>query len=433
MQSLQEIRDHESPACTSLLPISVIVPVRNEARNLPRCLESLRQFGEVYVIDSQSSDESVELARTAGAKIVQFYYQGGWPKKRQWALNTLPLKYEWVLLLDADEVVTPSLAREIRAAISDPAINGYHLGLQMWFLGRPLRFSGARFWKTSVFRRKKGRFECRLAAQDSSMADMEIHEHVIVDGPTAFLKEPLIHHNIDSLSRYIRKHDEYSNWESEVLSQTLGPEDLRPRLFCSQAHRGPDGAGIWERSFPDGSYVGLGSRRLAILDLTSDGQMPMCNEDGSVWITYNGEIYNFAELRRELEGKGHRFVSHTDTEVIIHLYEQEGSECVRRLNGMFAFAICDLRGTKPLLLVARDHFGIKPFYYVQRSEKFAFASEIKALLQLPGVEPEIDRQALHQYLSFLWVPDPATMFGGIFKLPAGHYGIWQDAHFQIKQ
>jgi glycosyltransferase involved in cell wall biosynthesis len=237
MQSLQEIRDSESPACASLLPISAIVPVRNEARNLPRCLESLRQFAEVYVIDSQSSDESVELARTAGAKIVQFHYQGGWPKKRQWALNTLPLKYEWVLLLDADEVVTPSLAREIRAAISDPGINGYHLGLQMWFLGRPLRFSGARFWKTSLFRREKGRFECRLAAQDSSMADMEIHEHVIVDGPTAFLKEPLIHHNIDSLSRYIRKHDEYSNWESEVLSQTLGPEDLQPGLFGSQAQR----------------------------------------------------------------------------------------------------------------------------------------------------------------------------------------------------
>ncbi len=237
MQSLQEIRDSESPACASLLPISVIVPVRNEARNLPRCLESLRQFAEVYVIDSQSSDESVELARTAGAKIVQFYYQGGWPKKRQWALNTLPLKYEWVLLLDADEVVTPSLAREIRDAISDPAINGYHLGLQMWFLGRPLRFSGARFWKTCLFRREKGRFECRLAAQDSSMADMEIHEHVIVDGSTTFLKEPLIHHNVDSLSRYIRKHDEYSNWESEVLSQTLGPEDLQPHLFGSQAQR----------------------------------------------------------------------------------------------------------------------------------------------------------------------------------------------------
>jgi asparagine synthase (glutamine-hydrolysing) len=138
-----------------------------------------------------------------------------------------------------------------------------------------------------------------------------------------------------------------------------GNRNTLARMNHVQAHRGPDGAGIWERSFPDGSYFGLGSRRLAILDLSSDGQMPMCNEDGSVWITYNGEIYNFAELRDELEAKGHCFVSHTDTEVIIHLYEQEGSECVRRLNGMFAFAICDLRGTKPLLLVARDHFGIK--------------------------------------------------------------------------
>jgi len=212
-----------------------------------------------------------------------------------------------------------------------------------------------------------------------------------------------------------------------------GNRNTLARMNHVQVHRGPDGAGIWERSFPDGSYVGLGSRRLAILDLSSDGQMPMCNEDGSVWITYNGEIYNFAELRRELEAKGHCFVSHTDTEVIIHLYEQEGPECVRRLNGMFAFAICDLRRTEPVLLVARDHFGIKPFYYVQRSEKFAFASEIKALLEVPSVEAEIDRQALHQYLSFLWVPDPATMFAGISKLPPGHYGIWQDGHFQTKQ
>ena len=110
-----------------------------------------------------------------------------------------------------------------------------------------------------------------------------------------------------------------------------------------QAHRGPDDSGLWERKFPDGSYVGLGSRRLAILDLSPDGHMPMCNEDRTVWITYNGEIYNFAELRRELESKGHRFVSNTDTEVVIHLYEQEGPDCVKRLNGMFAFAICDLR------------------------------------------------------------------------------------------
>jgi glycosyltransferase involved in cell wall biosynthesis len=191
----------------------------------------------VYVIDSQSADESVELARTAGARVVQFHYRGGWPKKRQWALDTLPLKNDWVLLLDADEAVTPALIREIRSVIDNPERNGYYLALQMWFLGRPLRFSGARFWKMSLFRRNKARFECRLAAQDNSMADMEIHEHVMVNGPTAFLKEPLMHHNVDSLSRYIRKHDEYSNWESEVLSRVPGPEDLQPRLFGSQAQR----------------------------------------------------------------------------------------------------------------------------------------------------------------------------------------------------
>ena len=176
--------------------------------------------------------------------------------------------------------------------------------------------------------------------------------------------------------------------------------------------------------------MGLGSRRLAILDLSPDGHMPMCNEDRTVWITYNGEIYNFAELRRELEGKGHRFASHTDTEVIIHLYEQEGPDCVKRLNGMFAFAICDLRSATPTLFVARDHFGVKPFYYFHAAERFAFASEIKALLQVPGIEAELDPQSLHQYLTFLWVPDPKTMFREILKLPAGHYAILRNGELQ---
>ena len=212
-----------------------------------------------------------------------------------------------------------------------------------------------------------------------------------------------------------------------------GDRDTLARMTQVQAHRGPDDFGLWDRKFPDGSYIGLGSRRLAILDLSPVGHMPMCNEDGTVWITYNGEIYNFAELRVELEGKGHRFNSHTDTEVIVHLYEQEGPECVKRLNGMFAFAICDLRSSSPTLFVARDHFGIKPFYYVHRGDHFAFASEIKALLQIREIEAVLDPQALHQYLTFLWVPDPKTMFRGIFKLPAGHYAIWNNRDLAIKQ
>lgn len=200
-----------------------------------------------------------------------------------------------------------------------------------------------------------------------------------------------------------------------------------------QAHRGPDDSGVWDRRFPDGSYVGLGSRRLAILDLSPLGHMPMCNENRTIWITYNGEIYNFAGLRAELESKGHRFVSHTDTEVILHLYEEEGPDCVKRLSGMFAFAICDLRAGTPTLFIARDHFGIKPFYYFHKGDRFAFASEIKALLHVPGIEAELDPESLHQYLTFLWVPDPRTMFRGIVKLPAGHYGILRNGELEITQ
>jgi asparagine synthase (glutamine-hydrolysing) len=212
-----------------------------------------------------------------------------------------------------------------------------------------------------------------------------------------------------------------------------GDKEVLARMTRVQAHRGPDDSGLWERRFPDGSYIGLGSRRLAILDLSADGHMPMCNEDGTVWITYNGEIYNFQELRRELQSKGHRFASNTDTEVLIHLYEQEGAECVHRLKGMFAFAICDLRSGRPELFLARDHFGVKPFYYAVRGRKLAFASEVKALLNVPEIKAELDLESLHQYLTFLWVPDPNTMFRGICKLPAGHCATFRDGELKIRQ
>jgi asparagine synthase (glutamine-hydrolysing) len=212
-----------------------------------------------------------------------------------------------------------------------------------------------------------------------------------------------------------------------------GDRETLVRMTHVQAHRGPDDSGLWDRRFPDGSYIGLGSRRLAILDLSAVGHMPMCNEDRTVWITYNGEIYNFAALRKGLESKGHRFASHTDTEVIVHLYEEEGPDCVRRLNGMFSFAICDLRSATPMLFVARDHFGIKPFYYFHDGERFAFASEIKALLQIPEIEAELDRESLHQYLTFLWVPDPKTMFRRILKLPAGHYATLRKGELRLTQ
>ena len=210
-----------------------------------------------------------------------------------------------------------------------------------------------------------------------------------------------------------------------------GSRETLARMTHVQAHRGPDDSGIWEQRFPDGSYLGLGSRRLAILDLSHSGHMPMANENRSVFITYNGEVYNFRELRRELEARGCRFFSDTDTEVVLRLYEAEGPDCVKRLNGMFAFAICDLRSGNPTVFLARDHFGVKPFYYWYRGRQMAFASEIKALLEVPGLAAELDPESLHQYLTFLWVPDPRTMFRGIYKLPAGHYAVLKSGELSL--
>jgi asparagine synthase (glutamine-hydrolysing) len=212
-----------------------------------------------------------------------------------------------------------------------------------------------------------------------------------------------------------------------------GGREVLARMTHVQAHRGPDDAGLWERRFPDGSYLALGSRRLAILDLSASGHMPMANEDRSVVITYNGEIYNFADLRLELQSKGYRFFSDTDTEVVLRLYEEEGADCVKRLNGIFAFGICDMRSGTPVVFLARDHFGVKPFYYWYRGRQMAFASEVKALLEVPGITTEIDPASLHQYLTFLWVPDPKTMFQGIFKLPAGHCATLKGGELTIDQ
>lgn len=253
MQKIAELRDSQgdqssfsksnegrmqSAAQSVILPISVVVPVRNEAQNLSRCLESLRGVGEIWVLDSQSTDGTIEIANSFGAHVVQFHYQGGWPKKRQWALDTLPLGYEWVLLLDADEALTPELVAEMLSVLQDSNVDGYYIGLEMVFLGRRLRHSGASFYKLSLFRRGRGRFECRAQDQDMSMCDMEVHEHVLVSGKTGKLKQRLLHRNVESLSRYIRKHDEYSNWEVRVARHAQGnPSELKPALFGTQAQR----------------------------------------------------------------------------------------------------------------------------------------------------------------------------------------------------
>ena len=240
MPKLEDPKQLESLPTLATLPISVIVAARNEARNLPRCLASLRDAAEVYVVDSQSTDATVSIAESYGAHVVQFHYQGGWPKKRQWAIDSLPLSYDWILLIDADEALSPELVTEIQRAIQSPEFDGYFMKLRMFFLGRELRHSGAAFYKLLLFRRGKARFECRLREQDDSMADMEVHEHIIADSQARVgkLHHVLIHHNVDSLSHYIQKHDKYSNWDARVwLEGDASLRDLAPSFFGSQAQR----------------------------------------------------------------------------------------------------------------------------------------------------------------------------------------------------
>src|SRR5580700_5791852 len=197
------------------------------------------------------------------------------------------------------------------------------------------------------------------------------------------------------------------------------------RMIAALPHRGPDSHGVQNL----GPCV-LGNTRLAIVDLSERGHMPMCNEDSTVWITYNGECYNAAELRPSLIALGHRFRSTTDTEVIVHLYEQYGDSCVERLRGMFAFAIWDLRRRK--LLLARDRLGIKPLYYNYADEhgRLLFASEIKALLASRVVPRKIDPCGIRAFLQLGHVPPPWTAIQGVKPLEAGYVGVWQDGSFK---
>lgn len=189
-------------------------------------------------------------------------------------------------------------------------------------------------------------------------------------------------------------------------------------------HRGPDDEGF----FIDNG-VALGARRLKIIDLET-GNQPQCNEDGTIWITYNGEIYNFLELRKELEDKGHRFKTKSDTEAILHLYEEEGEKGLKKLRGMFAFGIWD--GRKKRLLLARDRIGKKPLYYTIIDSTIIFSSEIKGILKFEKVERGLDLNALDLYLTLEYIPSPLSIFKGIKKLMPGHYLIFDERGVQEK-
>jgi asparagine synthase (glutamine-hydrolysing) len=211
--------------------------------------------------------------------------------------------------------------------------------------------------------------------------------------------------------------------------ERVQPEILR-RMGETLKHRGPDDEGEWIHHSGELS-VGLGHKRLSIIDLSSAARQPMCNEDGKIWLSYNGEIYNFRELRNELAAKGHTFKSSSDSEVIIHLYEEMGVGCLERLSGMFAFALWD--DARHTLFLARDRIGKKPLHYAVYEGGIAFASEIKALLNHPKVVREMDLSSLNKYLTFEYVPAPNTIFKSIKKLEPGHYLLHRNGKFEVRK
>lgn len=204
--------------------------------------------------------------------------------------------------------------------------------------------------------------------------------------------------------------------------------DSLKRMRDTMMHRGPDDEGLY---LSKNSTVGLGHRRLSIIDLSPLGKQPLSNEDGTVWVVCNGEIYNFHELRKELEGLGHTFRSRTDTEVIIHAYEAWGDRCVERFRGMFAFAIWDEPHRR--LLLARDRIGIKPLFYYWDGKVFIFASELKGILGYPGVNVSLDPTALFDYLTYLYIPAPKTIYKQVRKLKPGHILTFEGAEPKEQQ
>jgi asparagine synthase (glutamine-hydrolysing) len=214
----------------------------------------------------------------------------------------------------------------------------------------------------------------------------------------------------------------------------IGPDPVDREALARMTHvlhhRGPDDDGFFVGEYDDGIGVGLGFRRLSIIDLET-GNQPIANESGSLQLVFNGEIYNFRELRQELEARGHRFATNADTEVVVHLYEDLGTRCVERLNGMFAFALWD--EARRELVLARDRFGKKPLYYAELGRTLLFGSELKSLLEHPLCPRELDFESLSRYLALEYVPTPRSILAGVAKLPGGHLLRWRDGRTSIER
>ena len=210
------------------VPVSILVPIKNEAANLSRCLDSVPWADEIFVVDSHSTDGSIEIALKHGAKVAQFEFNGIWPKKKNWSLQNLPFKNEWIFILDADEVLPPEAETEFARAIEAAGdIAGYWINRHFVFLGRRLRHAYYPNWNLRLFRHARGRYE-KLTGVETGSGDNEVHEHVVVDGPTARLKCELQHHAFPSVEVFVEKHNRYSNWEARVAMerQSKGEKNL---------------------------------------------------------------------------------------------------------------------------------------------------------------------------------------------------------------
>lgn len=237
---------------TAPLPISVVIPTLAEERNLPACLASVAWADEVFVVDSGSRDRTAEIARAQGARVVPFRYVAGGPRKKTWALAELPFRNDWILLLDADERVTPELEAELRALFRrGPDKRGYYLNRRHLFLGRWLRHGGNYpSWNLRLVRRGAGRFE-RLGTEDlASAGDVEVHEHVLLDGPAGYLRAPLLHEDFRDLDQFIERHNRYSTWDARMRTLLRGEvrvESIPARLFGSPVERKRFLKRIWVR------------------------------------------------------------------------------------------------------------------------------------------------------------------------------------------
>jgi len=204
------------------IPVSVLIPGKNEEQNLPACLESVARADEVFLVDSQSEDRSVEIAKKYGANIVQFYFHGSWPKKKNWSLENLPFRNEWVLIVDCDERITPQLWEEIATAIENPEYQGYYLNRKVFFLGKWIRFGGKYpDWNLRLFKHKLGRYENLNTEDIPNTGDNEVHEHVILQGKVGYLKQDMLHIDFRDLYQWLARHNRYSNWEARVYYNLL--------------------------------------------------------------------------------------------------------------------------------------------------------------------------------------------------------------------